>query len=71
MCVLITFSRSSLSLLREMCCPWCPFEEQSVGPFFVVVFMVQNSWWKPFPCFVPGSWLLQGHGGRDEAFEIS
>lgn len=37
MCVLITFSRSSFSLLREMCCPWCPFEEQSAGPFFVVV----------------------------------
>lgn len=71
MCVLITFSRSSLSLLREMCCPWYPFEEQSVGPFFVVVFTVQNSWWKPFPCFVLGSWPLQGRGGRDEAFEIS
>lgn len=56
-------SRSSFSLLREMCCPWCPFEEQSVGPFFVVVFFtVQNSWWKPFPCFVPGSCLCRAMG---------
>lgn len=55
-----------------MCCPWCPFEEQSVGPFFVVVcldgaeFLVE-----PFLGLVLGSWPLQGRGDRDEAFEIS
>lgn len=62
-CVLIMFSRSSFHLLREMCCPWCPFEEQSVDPFFVVVclhgaeFLVET-----FPVLCPK--LLASPGPR-------
>lgn len=72
MCVLITLSRSSFTLLRKMCCPWCPLKNKVLVPSLLwSVLTVQNSWWKPFLCFVLGSWPLQGHGDRDEAFEIS
>lgn len=65
LCVLKMFSRSSFSLLRDMCCPWCPFEEQSVGPFFVVLclhgaeFLVET-----FPVLCPT--LLASPGPRGQ-----
>lgn len=63
--MLITFSRSSFSLLRKVCCPRCPFEEQSVGPFFVVVcldgaeFPVES-----FPGLCPGLLASPGPWGQ-------